>query len=91
MERFASFIIKRRALIAVLFLLAAALGALFSRTVAVNYNMADYLPETANSTAALRLMNREFTAAIPNARVLLENVTIPQALDYKARLAEIEG
>lgn len=56
-----------------------------------NNNMADYLPADAESTIALELMEQEFSGALPNARVMLSDVTVAQAQDYKARLLEIDG
>ena len=57
----------------------------------VDYDMNDYLPEGSASTVALDLMEEEFEGGIPNARVMLENVTIPEALQYKADMEAIDG
>lgn len=65
-----------------------ALSALGLRT---NNNMADYLPADAESTIALELMEQEFSGALPNARVMVSDVTVAQAQDYKARLRGIDG
>ena len=53
--------------------------------------MNDYLPEDSASTVALDLMEEEFDGGIPNARVMVENVTIPEALQYKADIEAIDG
>lgn len=75
-------------IITLILVVATALSALGLRT---NNNMADYLPADAESTIALELMEQEFAGALPNARVMVSDVTVAQALDYKARLQEIEG
>ncbi|SHM40140.1 efflux RND transporter permease subunit [Gracilibacillus kekensis] len=59
--------------------------------VSVNYNMADYLPEDAPSTNAMDLMEEEFDSGVENARVMLEDVTVQEALEYKAELEAIDG
>ena len=57
----------------------------------VDYDMNDYLPEDSASTVALDLMEEEFEGGIPNARVMVENVTIPEALQYKVDIEAIDG
>ncbi|MBQ9833516.1 MAG: MMPL family transporter [Clostridia bacterium] len=59
--------------------------------VPVKYNLTEYLPDKAASTVALKTMNEEFTGAIDNARVLVPNVSVQEALVYKSAIAEIDG
>ncbi|MEN0645355.1 MMPL family transporter [Alkalicoccobacillus gibsonii] len=59
--------------------------------VSVNYNMVDYLPEDAPSSVGLEEMQREFTSSIPNTNVLIRDVTVQEAIDYKEQLGEITG
>ena len=59
--------------------------------VAVNYDINDYLPSDSPSTVALDVMEEEFDGGIPNVRVMIQNVSIPEALAYKQQLKEIEG
>ena len=77
--------------IIVTFLLLAAAGAILQGMVSVNYDMTDYLPEDTASTVSLELMESEFEGGIPNARVMVRDVTVPEALKYKARLEECTG
>lgn len=84
-------VVKCRKAIMLLFFFAAALCAVMSRLVTVNYDMTDYLPEESLSTVSLTFMEEEFSGGIPNARVMVRNVTIPQALQYKERLLDCEG
>lgn len=74
-----------------LFGVAAIICAILSKTVSVNYDMMDYLPDSAASTKALDVMEQEYEGGIPNARIMVPDVTIPEALDYKEKLAEING
>lgn len=59
--------------------------------VSVNYDMNDYLPQDSASTVALDLMNEEFDGGIPNARVMIQDVSIAGALEYKQELEAIDG
>lgn len=62
-----------------------------SRGVGINYNFADYLPESSPSTTAIRVMDMEFSGGVPNGRIMVTNVTVPEALEIKGELAKIEG
>ncbi len=65
---------------------------LFCRSfISVNYDIKDYLPSSSASTLALEVMEEEFGGGIPNARVLVEDVTVPEALKYKTLLEQVEG
>ncbi len=91
MENLASRIIKHKKLIIALFLAFAAVFGFLSRFVSVNYNMVDYLPSSAPSTKALDIMEEEFSQAMPNASVMVKNISLTEALVYKANLAAIDG
>lgn len=91
MQTFYAGVVKRRkpilAVFAVLFVLALAC----SRLVAVNYDMTDYLPNGTKSTVSLAVMQEEFDGGIPNARVMVREVTVPEALAYKEKIRAVEG
>lgn len=91
MDRFFQGILKHRKFVIILFVVCAIAGAILSMGVKVNYNFADYLPEDTASTVALETMNREFGGGAPNARLVIPNVTIPEALDMKERIGRIDG
>lgn len=59
--------------------------------VSVNYNMVDYLPEDAQSTKAMDIMEREFQGDVPNTRVMVTDVTLQEAVNYKKSLESIDG
>ena len=48
-------------------------------------------PEETASTVSLEVMQDEFEGGIPNARVMVKNVTVPQALDYKEQIQNCAG
>lgn len=91
MDRYADFVIKHRKLIVILFITAAVLSAVMLLGVHVNYKLADYLPPTAQSTEAVRIMDEEFAQAVPNADVMVRDVSIPEALACKSQLEGVVG
>lgn len=91
MERYTQFLLKHKKLIIGVFVLAAVLCAVLSGLVGVNYNFADYLPDDAASTRALEVMDEEYSQSVPNMRVLVYGVSIPQALAYKEKIADVDG
>lgn len=59
--------------------------------IGVNYDMNDYLPSESASTVALDVMEEEYDGGIPNARVMIENVSIPEVLNYKKEIGSVDG
>lgn len=78
-------------LIVVTFIILAIISALMWRQVGVNYDMKDYLPEGTKSTVAIEVMSDEYEAGVPNARVMIEDITVTEALDYKEKILSIDG
>ncbi len=91
MDKVREWILAHKKLVVAVFLTATALCTAFWPFVNVNYNMVDYLPEDAQSTKALRLMEEEFEGGVPGTRVMIKDVSIQEALDYKEKLGQIEG
>ncbi len=91
MRKFYSAVIKLRYVIMAIFITLTAVCAFARQFVAVNYDMNDYLPEDAESSVALDIMGKEFDGEIPNARVMVQNVSYREALEYKEKLEAVEG
>lgn len=91
MDWFSQAIIKHKRIILIVFIAATILCAILSLTVSVNYNMPDYLPKNAQSTIAVRIFEEEFDTDMPGARIMVRNVSIPEAMEYKENLRNIEG
>lgn len=91
MNQFSSFIIKHKKTIFLIFLVFAIISAILATTVSVNYDMVDYLPKDASSTRAVRIIEEEFVGDMPGARVMINDVTVMEALDYKEKLNSIPG
>ncbi len=91
MTRFYRHIVNHQKLIIAIFLILFAVCAVCQRFVAVNYDMNDYLPPESASTVALDRMEEEYEGGIPNARVMVQNVSVPEALEYKEKLFSVDG
>ena len=91
MKKFYEGVIKARGIIILLFLIAAGICGYCQQFISVNYDINAYLPDDAPSTKALNVMEDEFDGAIPNARVMVKNVTQQQALKYKEKLEAVDG
>lgn len=91
MKKFYTSLGNHKKLIIILFAVFFAISLICSQLVVVNYDMTDYLPEGTKSTVSIEIMGEEFNGGIPNARVMIKDVTIPEALEYKDKLKTIEG
>jgi predicted RND superfamily exporter protein len=91
MDRIAQSITRYRKPIIAVFVAAALVCAALTTQVGVNYNMADYLPPEAQSTRGLEIMTEEFGTSMPNTEVMVKDLSIQQAIDYKAALAALDG
>lgn len=74
-----------------LFILAAVFSLFCQRLVRVNYDIKDYLPEKSPSTIALDKMEEEYEGGIPNARVMIRDTSVAEALEYKEKLEGCPG
>lgn len=84
------FIRRFKKMIIILFVAASAVGVVLFLCTPVNYNMMDYLPDKANSTQALKIMQEEFDQPLPNLNVMIEDVGLAEALDYKEKIADAD-
>lgn len=91
MQKFYNGVLNRKKTVLILFLSLFVLSLLCSKLVAVNYDMTDYLPANTQSTVSLEILKDEFSGGIPNARVMIKDISIPQALEYKEKIKAVEG
>ena len=91
MRKFYSIVVRKRKTVICFFLILSIISFFMKSMVSVDYDINDYLPDDSPSTIAIDILGQEFEGGIPNARVMVSNVTIPQALDYKEKLEAIDG
>lgn len=89
-KRFYTGVVRYRRVIILLFAVMTAVSAFMIPKVKVNYDLADYLPQDYISTKSIGFMKSEF-GDMPNARVVLRDVSQKEVLDYKARLEAVDG
>lgn len=78
-------------MVVTIFTILALVGGMIQFAVPVNYSMSDYLPESAPSTEAIKVMEEEFDDDVANLRVMVKEVTIQEALAYKEELEAVDG
>lgn len=59
--------------------------------VQVNYDILDYLPKKSPSTIAIQVIEEEYAEVLPNARVMVTDVSIMEALEYKEKISKVDG
>ncbi|MDL2258014.1 MMPL family transporter [Eubacteriales bacterium OttesenSCG-928-K08] len=91
MDNFARGILRHRKTVIIIFLVLIVISAVCILGVSVNYNLVDYLPEDAQSTIALDIMTDEFSGAMPNARVMVRDVSVSEAAHIKEQLKSVYG
>ena len=91
MHRISSFIVDHRGKVLIGFMILTMLCALMIPLVGINYNLMEYLPTEAPSTIAIEEMSDHFTESIPNARVMVPDVSLVEALEIKRKLQAIES
>lgn len=91
MKNIAARIIKHKKAVVAAFMIFTVICTLALFTVSVNYDMKDYLPDDAQSTKAMHIMEQEFAGSVPTNRVMINDVTVQEALAFKEKLAAIDG
>lgn len=91
MKKMYTWVVNHPKLIISVFAVLLVVAAICQQFISVNYDMNDYLPDDSPSTVALDKMDEEFGSGIPNARVMVSDVTIPEALEYKAAIEAVDG
>ena len=91
MKKFYRYVVDHPKLIITIFGVLFVLCFFGKNLVSVNYDINDYLPKGSPSTVALDRLEKEYEGGIPNARIMLRNVAIPEVLSYKQKLLSIDG
>ena len=91
LRRFYEWVLHHKKLVILLFVAAAIGCALLTPMVGVQYDMMAYLPESSPSTIAIDTLQSEYQLDIPNCRVMVQGISVPEALALKAQLAALDG
>ena len=90
-EKFFRGVVKHKKAIIIIFLLCTVIVGFCKQFVGVNYDMNSYLPKDTASTKSIDVMEEEFGSGIPNARVMVSNISMPEALELKDKISSIDG
>ena len=91
MDKFVWGIINHRKTVVAVFVAIALVCACMIPFVKTNYDMVKYLPPEAQSTHAVHIMSEDFSQSMPNANVLVTDVSLTQGLAIKQQLRELDG
>lgn len=90
MNRVSDFIANHKKAVIIFYVILMILGMIFFLGVPINFNLMDYLPEKANSTRALQIMEEEFQQNVPNLYVMVEDVSVNEAKVIKQSIREVD-
>lgn len=90
MEKVATFIVDKRNLFFLLFILASIFSVIATNWVKVENDVTTYLPESTETRQGLRIMNREFTT-YATAKVMVANISYDRAKEIKKQLENVKG
>ncbi len=92
MKKFTDFIINKRYLILVLFIILTIISAVLSSKVKINYDIAEYLPDTSETRIGLNIMENEFSGTETSTlNLMFENLVNEEKIEIKSYLESIDG
>ena len=91
MRKFSQAVVNHPRLIFIIYAIVLVFSILAYPNIEVDYDINDYLPQSCPSTEALNIMEEEFGDGITNARVMVSDVSIAEALSYKADIEAVDG
>lgn len=90
MKKLSKFIVKHYKVILFIFVILSVLSIFSSLLVDVSFSMQDYMPADSEAMKNISEMNDQFEEPIPNLRIALEDVTVPQVMEYKEKLSNLD-
>lgn len=90
MVKFCNFVVEKRKIILIVFLILAIAGAIMMNFVSINYDMSEYLPKDSASYKSMEVMYKEFgeNGALS---VMVSNVNLSNALKIKKEISQIKN
>ncbi|MBR1598854.1 MAG: MMPL family transporter [Lachnospiraceae bacterium] len=91
MQKFFTGLVRHKKIVLVLYMALIILCAYLSTKVKVNSDLADYLPPDSDSTIALSEMEAEFSGDIPNASMMVTDISMAEADKLQKSIQEVDG
>lgn len=90
MLRVASFIVDKRMLFFLIYIIAIIFSLFSAGWVKVNNDLADYLPETTETKQGLEVMDKEFVT-FGTAKIMVANISYQDAKSLQSRIEDMDG
>ncbi|MDD3947399.1 MAG: MMPL family transporter [Clostridia bacterium] len=90
MSKFIRFVVEKKLIFLIVFIVLTIAGAVCIPFVHVNYDDTAYLPKDSETSEGLQVLYEEFGSG-GNASLMIKDVNVEQALQYKQKVAQIEG
>ena len=92
MRKITDFIINKRHIILILFIILTIISAIQSSKVKINYDMAEYLPDTSETRIGMDIMEKEFAGTETSTlNIMFENLVDKEKSKIKEELESTEG
>ncbi len=92
MRRFTDFIINKRYYILTIFIILTIIAAILSTKVKINYDIAEYLPDTSSTRIGMNIMEEEFSGTETSTlNLMFENLPDEEKMEIKSYLENIDG
>lgn len=91
MQRLFKAIINHKRTVIIAFAIALVVCIFLTRGVGVNYDLIDYLPDSTPAMEGMEVMDLEFDEGVPNAQLMVPDISIAGAVELKQKLKEIDG
>ncbi|HXK52209.1 MAG TPA: MMPL family transporter, partial [Caldisericia bacterium] len=91
MDSIVKWILRFRYIMIGFFLVMGMVCGILRLQVHVNFDILDYLPKKSPSTIAIQVIENEYEDVLPNARVMVNDVTIMEAFACKEKISTIDG
>src|SRR5690625_1488348 len=85
------FVLKYKKSVVIIFMVLTVISVVVQFGVKTNYDMVDYLSDDAPSIKSTDVMSEEFDDDVANTRVMINDVSIQEAMNYKEKLEDIDG
>ena len=89
-EKLARMIVRKRKLIGTLFIIAVIISLAQMPLVKINYDLSEYIPNSESSKQGMIKLKEEF-AMQGFARIMINNVSLAEAKEYKDKIAKVDG
>lgn len=90
MEHIARFIVKQRKKIGLCFLIMLIISLILLPRVKINYDLSEYIPDSERAKRGMNVLEEEF-AMQGYARIMINNVSLIEAKEYKDKIASVDG